>query len=333
MTDTDNTIRWGILGTARIAEKVGRAIQQAQGAELVAIASRSADRAARWAADHNGLRSYGSYAELVEAPDIDAVYMPLPPHLHLEWTKRCAEQGKHVLSEKPIATSRSEAQEMWDVCRHHGVQLMDGVMWLHHPRAARMRQVIRAGELGTMRRVTSAFTFNWDPIPESDIRLRREMAGGSLYDLGWYCVGAALWAFDAIPTRVFGTARWYNEVDMHFSALLWFAEDRTAAFDSGFDTETRRWLEIAGTKASLFCDDFTNPWDPQEPRFCLKNRRGLFAEHSCEPVLQEVRMIEDFCEIVRSGRLEPRWPEAAIATQHVCDALEQSARSGRIVEL
>jgi len=330
---TSSPIRWGILGTARIATKVGRAIQAASGAELTAIASRSEEKARGWAAEHQVPRHFGNYQVLLDDPDIDAVYMPLPPSLHLEWTARAAERGKHVLCEKPIALDASEAEQMWSVCQQHGVQLMDGVMWYHHPRALQMAKVLRDGTLGTLRRVTSAFSFCWKEIPKNEIRLNRQMRGGSLWDLGWYCVGAALWAFNAMPHRVYGTASWYNDVDMHFSGLLWFDQDRTAAFDSGFDTEMRRWIEVAGTDASLVCDDFTNPWDSHKPRFWLNNSTGTVSEHIAPPVIQEVQMIQDFGRIIRTGQLDPSWPETAIRTQHICDALDHSARTDQPVEV
>jgi len=333
MSQAEQKIRWGILGTARIATKVGKAIRGAAGAELAAIASRSSDRAADWAAEHGATRSYGSYEALLDDPGIQAVYVPLPPALHVEWTIRAAERGKHVLCEKPLARNAHETREMAAACREHDVQLMDGVMWLHHPRTADMARQIQEGALGRLRRVTSSFTFHWATVPMDDIRLSREMGGGSLLDLGWYCVGATLWAFGDMPRRVYGTARFCNDVDMNFSGMMWFDDERMASFDCGFDTEMRKWFEVAGTEASLVCDDFTNPWDVDNPRFWLHNSTGTIAERIAEPIIQEVRMIEDFGVLVRSGELDPHWPETAIATQRVCDALDQSARTGQPVEV
>lgn len=328
------TVRWGILGTARIAaKKVAPAIHRADGAELSAVASRSAERAAEWAKEHGAVRSYGSYAELLDDPDIDAVYIPLPPALHHEWTIHAAQKGKHVLCEKPLALNAQQAEEMAAACREHNVQLMDGVMWLHHPRAEEMQRPIQDGTLGELRRVTSAFTFHWDVVPEDDLRLSRELGGGSLGDLGWYCVGAALWAFGKLPTHVYGAARFYRDVDLNFSGLLWFAGNRIASFDSGFDVGMRKWLEVAGTKASLVCDDFTRPWDEGRPRFWLHDAGGKMAEHVSSHRLIEVCMIEAFCRIVTSGRLDEHWPTIAVDTQRVCDALDRSARTGTVVTL
>jgi predicted dehydrogenase len=253
--------------------------------------------------------------------------------MHAEWTIKAAERGKHVLCEKPLAMNVREAEAMAAACREHGVQLMDGVMWLHHPRARDMLRPIQDGTLGRLRRVTSAFTFCWDEIPHADFRLRRESGGGSLYDLGWYSVGAALWAFGALPERVYGTARYYNDIDMSFSGLLWFADERMSSFDSGFDTGMRKWLEVAGTAGSLVCDDFTRAWNEDRPRFWLHGPQGKTAEHVSASPSQEVCLIEDFCAIVRSGRLNDHWPQIAVATQRMCDALDRSARTGEAVEL
>lgn len=333
MSNDIRTIHWGIMGTARIAEKVGAAIHQANGCELTAVASRSANRAAAWAAEHGVTRSYGSYEELLDDPQLDAIYIPLPPSMHAEWTIKAAEKGKHVLCEKPLAMNAGEARDMAAACRENNVQLMDGVMWVHHPRAVEMLKPIQDGTLGMLRRVTSAFTFNWDEIPVGDLRLQRDLGGGSMLDLGWYCVRATLWAFGSLPQRVFGTARYDNDVDMNCSAILWFDDKRMATFDSGFDVGMRKWVEVAGTKASLVCDDFTKPWDESRPRFWIHDVSGENREHVTAAPIQEVCMIEDMCEIIRTGNLETHWSQEAIDTQRVCDALDQSARSDQWVEV
>lgn len=333
MSDPKRAVRWGILSTARIATKVCRAIRRAEGAEARAVASRSKQRAAAWAREHEVPTSYGSYAALLGDTDLDAVYIALPPSMHAEWTIKAAEAGKHVLCEKPLATSVAEAEQMAAVCRDQGVQLMDGVMWAHHERTAAMRRHLEDGALGKLRRVTGAFTFNWDTLPEENIRLKRELGGGSLGDLGWYCVGAILWAFDDLPTRVFATARYFRDVELNLSGLLWFDAQRMASFDCGFDTVKRKWFEVAGTDGSLVCDDFTLPRDEARARYWLHDADGKGGEHAVMGCVQEVRMIENFSQIVRSGRLDEHWPTTASRVQKVCDALGESARHEEIVDL
>ena len=348
--DTTRPVRWGILGTARIASKVARAIHIACGAQLAAVASRDADRAQAWVDQHTvghatadskraflsagtPIASYGSYLDLLRQPDIDAVYIPLPPSLHCEWTCRAAEHAKHVLCEKPLAMNFTEAIRMKDACQSAGRQLMDGVMWAHHERTPAMQNVLSSGALGRLRRITSAFSFNATEFRPDDIRFQRELGGGALGDVGWYCIRATLWAFGDLPERVLATARFEGDVDIDLSATLWFSDARMASFDCGFDTTWRKWFEIAGTDGSLVCDDFVNPWDAAKARFWTHDSQGKATQHDFPGCIQEIRMIEDFCKIVRSDRLDPTWVEASLATQNVCDALARSARTGQVVEL
>jgi len=328
LNQTNKTIRWGVLGTARIAEKVGKAIQAAQGSTLDAIASRSIDKAESWAKQYGVPKSYGTYEALLEDDAIDALYIPLPPSLHEEWTIRAAENGKHVLCEKPLAMNVSEAKHMADACRQHQVQLMDGVMWVHHPRTEQMQSSLNQNNLGNLRRFTSSFSFHWETVPLDDIRMQPEMGGGSLMDLGWYCVRATLWAFQTLPRRVWGTAQYLQGVDLNFSGVMWFDSDRIATFDSGFNCTARKWFEVAGTHGSLVCDDFTNPWNAAKARFWMHDSKGIPTEHMAEPKIQEVCMIENFTQAIISGQQNNHWSEDAIHTQQVCDLLAESARTG-----
>ena len=158
-------VRFAILGTAKIARTVGPKIQSATVSELVGIASRSVDTAQGFADDHGISRTYGSYHAAIDDPDVDALYIPLPPSMHLEWTTRAAEAGKHVLCEKPLARSADECRQMIDVCQQHNVVLLDGVMWYHTPRAAAIRNAAAEDSLGELRHIASAFTFRWDTMP------------------------------------------------------------------------------------------------------------------------------------------------------------------------
>ena len=329
----EQVLRFGILGTARIADKVAAAIQAADGASLDVIASRDADRAREWAHGHQVPRSVEDYRRVIDDPEIDAVYIPLPNSMHHAWTLAAAEAGKHVLCEKPLGINAQQARDMAAACREHQVQLMDGVMWIHHPRTIAMKEQLTSGTLGELRRVTSAFTFRFDEVPDYDIRLDPETGGGSLGDLGWYCCRATLWAFDDLPTRVFATARMFRDVDMNFSALLWYDNQRMASFDCGFDTELRKWFEVAGTRSSLVCDDFLSPWDVNKPRFWVHDRNGLQGEHLAPTPIQEVVMIENFVQAVASGKIREDWIDNAVATQTMCDALARSARIEQVVEL
>lgn len=337
MVESTNPLRFGVLGTGRITRKVGPAIARTTGTELAAVASRDADRAAAWAAAHGAARCYGSYAALLDDPDLDAVYVALPAALHHEWTVKAAERGLHVLCEKPLAPSLAEAAEMVEVCRERNVQLMDGVMWVHTPRAAEMRAVIDSGTLGSLRRVTSAFTIHPDHWTPTEPRLDALLGGGSLLDLGWYCIGAALWAFGELPSQVRATAEFRGGVDVALSALLDFSDSpsrssRTAGFDCGFTTAMRKWIEIAGDEGSLVCDDFARARSPEKTRFWLHGRWGEASEVRCSPSVQEEDLVAAFCEAARTGPVHS-WADTTLSVQRVCEAILTAAREERMVDL
>ena len=331
-TEIKPPVRWGILSTANIATKVARAIHLAENSDLIAVASRTEERAATWAADYNVPTVYGTYDALLADDSLDAIYIPLPPSLHAEWTIKAAEHGKHVLCEKPLAANAAEAVAMADACRQNGVQLMDGVMWVHHERTAVMKQKLKDGTLGKLRRVTTAFTFNWDTIPVRNIRAMKEFAGGSLGDLGYYCVRAILWAFEQMPTQVFATARYKVDVDFNLAGILWFDDERIATLDCGFDTGIRKWFEVAGTRASIVCDDFTVPTSENTARFWVHGPDGN-EQNTVDGCIQEVTMIERFSRIVKSENLEAEWSDVAVDTMRICDALLESHWRKEVVKL
>ena len=331
-TEAKSPVRWGILSTANIATKVAGAIHLAKNADLIAVASRTEERAATWGKEHNVSTTYGTYDALLADASLDAIYIPLPPSLHAEWTIKAAEHGKHILCEKPLAANADEAAAMADACRQNGVQLMDGVMWVHHKRTGQMKQKLTDGTLGKLRRVTSAFTFNWDTIPVGNIRAMKEFAGGSLGDLGYYCIRSILWAFDDMPTQVFATARYKVGVDFNLAGILWFSDERIATLDCGFDTGLRKWFEIAGTRASIVCDDFTVPTSEDTSRFWVHGPDGN-EQNTVDGCIQEVAMIERFSQIVQSGNLEAQWAEVAVNTVRICDALLESHQREEIIKL
>lgn len=333
MSTTTRPVRWGILGTARITRRLIPAIQtlHAEGqAELIGLASRSPERARAWAQGFGEIRTFDSYQSLLDCPEIDAVYIPLPPSLHHQWTIAAAEAGKHVLCEKPLAINQSQANEMAAACRERRLQLMDGVMWWHTPRAHDLQDELDRGSIGNIRRITSAFSFVADQFPPEDLRFHKELGGGCLGDLGWYCVGASLWSMGRLPDEVWGWSSKTAAAERAFSGWL-RAGDMTAGFDCGFEIANRRWLEIAGTAGSLICDDFTRPWNEQKPRYWRHDHAGKAAEHVSVPALQEVCLVREFGRLVQSGQPDHRWGEVALATQAILDALRQSAVTGRAV--
>jgi len=275
--------------------------------------------------------------------------------MHAEWTIRAAGAGKHVICEKPIAMNAAEAEEMAAACREHNTQLMDATMWVHHTRSADMLRSIKDGTLGEMRRVTTAFGFMIAPyltqkpphmardpntgeaslerVMHHELRFRRELGGGALLDTGWYCVRVVLWAYGELPREVFAKARYRNDVDVNLSGLMWYDTDRVASIDCGYDLASRKWFEVTGTEGTLVCDDFLGPVNPDRPRYWLHEQPGAANETISAPEVQEQNMVHNFNQIIRSGQLDVHWPNVSIANQRICDALDKSARSGKVVAI
>jgi predicted dehydrogenase len=326
-----NRLRWGILGVAHINRRLIPALRAAVNAELRAVASRSADRAREAARQAHIPHAYGDYQALLDDPDIDAVYIPLPNDLHAEWTMKAAERGKHVLCEKPLCPAADETRRVVDFCRARGVKLLDGFMWPHHPRTARLKKLFDGGGLGELRRVSAAFTFRMDPLDPNNIRLQAGRGGGSLLDVGCYPVYAIRWAFAAEPAAVFATARYEHGVDVEMNGQMWFADGRVGMFDCGFTLPYRTWLEATGTEASVCV---TRMWLPDAAASYLIERDGRDPEKVVLPQADQiVMMVEHFGRAVLDD--QPVWPpiEEAVKTLRVLDALALSARERRVVNL
>jgi D-xylose 1-dehydrogenase (NADP+, D-xylono-1,5-lactone-forming) len=319
-------VSWGILGVAKINERLLPGFARAKWADLQAIASRSLDRAEAAAKAARIPRAYSSYEALLDDPTIAAVYIPLPNSLHGEWTRRAAERGKHILCEKPLAPTASEAREVVDFCRARDVKLMDGFMWPHHPRTARLRQLLDSGAFGEIRRVDGAFTFRLEPLQPTNIRLRPELGGGSLLDIGCYPVYGIRWVFGAEPVEVYANAAYEHGVDVEMNGLLRFADGRMASFDCGFTSSYRGWLEITGTEGTVVVPEM---WLPLRQATFYIHREGKAAEKIViEGEDQIVHMIDNFSRAVLEDRSVPSPPEEAVRTLTIMDALAESANEG-----
>lgn len=246
--------KWGIIGGAGIAiRSVIPGIQKSQTGVIAAIASRDLERAKEVASDLDIPKAYGSYEELLADNEIDAVYIPLPNHLHKPWTIKAAEAGKHVLVEKPIALNASEAQEMVDVCEKHGVTLVEAFMYRHHPRYERVAEIIRSGEIGDVRSIYTNFTFN-NAAASDNIRFYRDMGGGSIYDVGVYPISAGRMILGQEPEAVTVQALFspeHDHVDMMASGLIEFPNNVGLTFDCGMWAAFRNRLEILGTDGRI----------------------------------------------------------------------------------
>ncbi len=326
-------VRIGIMGTARVARTVVPQMTASEHADVVAVASRSLDKAQKFAGEFELQTAYGSYENLLSDDSVDAVYIPLPPSMHCEWTMKAAAAGKHVLCEKPLAINAPQAQLMIDAAVRHQIVLLDAVMWYHTARAEVMRAIVLSGQLGEVRQVTSAFTFPGNALGEDNLRFSAPLGGGSLLDIGWYCIGMSLWMLQRMPERVFATAQWRNDIDLRMNGILWFPQGQMASFESGFDAVRRRWMEVAGTNAALVCDDFTRPWNADKPRFWIHNTDGTSHQNIVTHPPVERCLIDAFCQLIRSGNINHDWLTLSLHTQQVCDALLKSARSGVVESL
>jgi predicted dehydrogenase len=238
---------------------------------VLAVASRDRLRGERYAAERGIERAYDSYEALLADPDVDAVYISLPNSLHLEWTSRALQAGKHVLCEKPLSRREADVRAAFDLAERHDRLLMEAFMWRHHPQTARMVDLVSSGAIGRLRLVRAAFSFHFDD--PADVRLSAELDGGALMDVGCYCVSAAR-LLAGEPELVSGTQVIGGDgVDVTFSGWMRFAGDVIAHFDSGLILDDRFDLEVVGEEASLFLSD---PWHGLAPRIEL--RRAHTAE-------------------------------------------------------
>ncbi|MDG2224155.1 MAG: Gfo/Idh/MocA family oxidoreductase [Rubripirellula sp.] len=314
--------RFGVLGTGRITRRLVADLQSTEGVEVTAIASRTAERA-RWYADQYGIAAaVEGYQALLERDDVDAVYLSLPPSLHAEWSIAAANAGKHVLCEKPLAGNSAEAEAIDLACREAEVRWLDATGWLHHPRTTAAANWLREGRLGQVGHVSAAVSF-YQPFQSDDHRLDPSLGGGCLLDLGWYVAGLARFAVGALPLHVSADVLIREGVSQRLTAMMWFDSDITATLSCGYDTATRKWFEIAGTAASLVCDDFTRPWAERPTRCWIHDAAGKVEQHSFEGS-QERAMIE----LLASDQPLDQWQRQALETQQILTALQKSASEG-----
>lgn len=251
---TNQKVRWGILSTASIARRsVIPGIQESQRNEVVAVASRSLEKAKNFAEECNIPTAYGSYEELLNDDTIEAVYIPLPNHLHKKWTMKAAEAGKHVLCEKPIALNEAEAKEMVEACEKAGVVLAEAFMYRHQGRYEDIKKLINRGDIGDIRGIHGVFTFNGAGNP-NNIRFTKEWGGGSIYDVGCYPISAARLILDEEPTAVTTHAFFspdHGNVDMMASGLMEFSNGVALTFDCSMWADFRNRLEILGSNGRI----------------------------------------------------------------------------------
>jgi predicted dehydrogenase len=248
-------VRWGLVGTARINERLMPALRAAARSELVAVGSRDRDKAAAYAAKWNIPRAHGSYDALLADPNVDAVYLSLPNGLHVDWIVRAAAAGKHILCEKPLACSVAEVDRAIEAARRHGVLLQEAVMMRFHPQTHELRRLVQTGAIGDVRLIRGVFAFALER--PGDIRFDPALGGGSIWDLGSYPVGFIRTLLGANPVEVHGWRRLGPEggasqaVDLSFAGRLRFASGAVGEFFSSFEAAPHSEADLLGSAGKM----------------------------------------------------------------------------------
>ena len=359
-TMSESQCRWGILGTAGIARKNWRSILNSTNSTLSAVASRKAERAQSFIDECQNQAPYGvlpeavgSYEGLLQRQDVDAVYIPLPTGMRKEWVIRAAEAGKHVMCEKPCALTSDDLAQMTEACSANRVQFMDGVMFMHSRRLPAVEAAIGSAHVGQLRRIASHHAFNADDgFLNSNIRMSSDLEPhGCLGDLGWYNIRFTLWAVGyempkEVSGRLLSTAKRDDsplDVPMELSAEMFFENGVSASFYCSFITENQQWVTVGGNQGFVHVPDFVLPFygsrighQTRSAKFLIngtdfhmepRDQWHWTPEYSDgHPSAQETRLFQRFSEIVLSGQIDNHWPEIALKTQRVMDAVLTSAR-------
>lgn len=352
-------LRIGILSTASIGRKNWKAVFHSGNSVVTAVASRDLERSRKFVSECQAEAPFetppaalGSYDALLASDNVDAVYIPLPTGSRKEWVIRAAKARKHIVCEKPCAINAAGLREMLSACRENSVQFMDGVMFMHSRRLARVRDTLNDDvSVGQIRRIVSQFSFPGSTeFFRGNIRVNAALEpAGCLGDLGWYNIRIALWALNwRLPREVSGRtlAQTDSSVPTDFSGELIFDGGISAGLYCSFINFRQQWVNMSGAKGYLEIPDFVNPFCGGELGFEIVNigqegyrvvrhaRRVAVAEHgNGHPSAQEANMFRNFADQVLSGKLNEDWPMWALKTQQVIDACLASARQNAPVEL
>jgi len=326
-------VAWGVLSTARIGlDKVIPAMQKGLYSEVIAIASRNF-RSAQTAAKKLAIpKAYGSYEELVNDADIEAIYIPLPNHLHVEWAEKCMRAGKHVLLEKPIGMHYKQAEQLLRFSKKYPVvKIMEAFMYRHHPQMLEVKRLIDDGEIGEIRSAYSTFTYyNDNP---GDIRNQYNIGGGGLLDIGCYCISIARFLFGSEPKRVSGLVEFdpYLKIDRLASGLLEFKEG-FATFMCSTQSQYQQNARVSGTKGMI---EIIKPFtpEPNESAKIVLHSGSNKKEITFEPCDKYTIQGDLFSNAIINNQSPPLPIEDGVANMKVIEAVFLSAESGMFVTL
>jgi xylose dehydrogenase (NAD/NADP) len=316
-------VRWGLLSTARINEAILNGAAQTDTTEVVAVASRDQARADAYARAHGIERAHGSYEAMLQDDDVEVVYNSLPNSMHVEWSVRALEAGKHVLCEKPLDRRVEAVERAFDTADRAGRLLMEAFMYRHHPQSKKAAELVGSGAIGELRQLRSLFSFTL--TDDADVRLVPELDGGALMDLGCYCISMQR-LLAGEPELVFGRQRLGGRrVDVGFVGVLQFPGEVFGEFHCGFDLPEGNGLEAIGSKGKLVVPD---PVRCRDPHVEVDGQRI-----DVEDVDRYYLQVENFSAAVR-GEAEPLLGRAdALGQVRAIEALYRSAASGAAVPL
>jgi D-xylose 1-dehydrogenase (NADP+, D-xylono-1,5-lactone-forming) len=321
-------VKWGIMSTAHINRLFLAGAREAAGVELLAVASRDRERAGVYAREQGIARAYGGYEAMLQDPDVEAVYIPLPNSLHVEWAIRSLQAGKHVLCEKPLSRRAADVERAFDTAEHNDRLLMEAFMYRHNPQTRQVVTLVNGGAVGRLRMIRAAFGFvAHDP---GNVRLSSALDGGALMDVGCYCVSATR-LIAGEPERVSAEqALGGDGVDVAFAATMRHANDVISHFDAGLALAGRDFLEVVGDAGALELDD---PWHCREP--LIRRRREDGTTERIEPQRANSYRLEaeNFSAAIR-GEAEPLLGrEDALGQARTIEALYAAADRGSTVTI
>jgi len=322
---TKQKIRWGVIGTAKIGrEKVIPGIQKSSNGEVAAIASRNREQAEKTAKLLNIGKFFGSYEELLADPEIDAVYIPLPNHLHVEWAVKAIRAGKHVLCEKPIALSTAQAEELATVAgKYPKIRVMEAFMYRFHPQWKKVREAVDSGAIGDVKTVNSFFSyFNADP---QNIRNQADIGGGALMDIGCYCISFPRFLFGTEPVRAVSTIDRdpVMKTDRLVSALLEFPAGKTATFTCSTQLMPYQRAHVFGDKGHIEIEIPVNTPIDAPVRVWIRTQGGT-EEIIIDPVDQYTLQAEAFADAILAGTPVPTLLADAVSNMKTIEALFRS---------
>ena len=330
---TQKQLKWGVLGVGQISEILAPAIQSSRWAIPYAISSRSQKKSEEFAKRHGFFKAYRSYQDLLEDPEVDVVYNPLPNWLHCEWTIKALQLGKHVLCEKPLAISLSECKKMIKVSKRTKRLLVEAFAYRFHPQTMRIKSIIDSGKIGKIRIIRAFLGFPLN-LTTSNIRFKDQSGGGVLMDMGCYAINAIRYLMGAEPVSVHGNEFFGTKhlVDLTFGGMLAFSKERLGIFTCTFLTVRDFQLEIIGSRGNIFV---SHPWHPDSvrPSFTLQlgTRKQLVTSKRSGDVYR--MQVDHFGRCIREQVQSKLSLQDSLANMAVIEALQLSARTGREIKV